>query len=128
MDKKNCFSISTFKQLDNIIKKRKQLNNTTIILIKNFLIKGLGIDWLKTMIVLINKKHKNHKIFFYVDCGYDYGLSQMLIKEKIEYIKLKSNKVIINKINQIAKKNNVLLNPDFNVVELSNIKKITNKK
>ena len=39
-------------------------------------------------------------------------------------MKIKSNNEIIKKIRQIAKKNKVLLNPDFNIVEVSKIKKI----
>ena len=40
----------------------------------------------------------------------------MLLKENINYLKLKSNKIILGKINSISKKNKVVLNPNF-VVE-----------
>ena len=43
------------------------------------------------------------------------------------YIKIKSNVLIINKLKQIAKKNKVLLNPRFRVVDIKKFK-ITNKK
>ena len=78
---KNCYSILTYSQLDE----------------------------------LINKEHKNHKIQFYVDCGYDFGLSITLIRNNIDFIKLKSNKIILKKIESIAKQNNVVLNPVFNI-------------
>ena len=60
----------------------------------------------------------------YVDANTDYGLSIELISIKINYIKLRCNNKIIKKINQIAKKNKVLLNPPFHIVDLSNIKNI----
>ena len=40
---------------------------------------------------------------------------------------LKNNKIILNKINQIAKQNKVLLNPTFDVVDLTKIKNIQKK-
>ena len=69
---------------------------------------------------LIKKINKNHNITYYVDSGYDYGLSILLIRENIKYIKLKANKIILKKIDTICKKNKVLLNPDFNIVDNTN--------
>ena len=40
---------------------------------------------------------------------------------------IKNNKFVLNKINQIAKKNKVLLNPTFDVVDLTKIKNIQKK-
>ncbi len=124
MVNKSCFDLSTFKEIDNLVNTRKLSNKETIIFVKNFIIIGLGVEWLKTIKRLIKNKHNNHKINFYVDCGHDYGLSIMLIKNEIKYIKLKSNKAIIKKINQIAKKNKVLLNPTFNIVKASKYENI----
>ena len=73
------------------------------------------------------KNYHNHKIKFYIDSRKDYGLSIQIFKENIDYLKIKSNNEIIKKIRQIAKKNKVLLNPDFNIVEVSKIKKYNNK-
>ncbi len=119
MLKTKCYAISTFQELDMLVIERKFSKKKTIIFIKSFLIKGLGIDWFKTIVLLIRKKHINHKILFYVDCGTDYGLSLILIKEGVNYIKLKSNKLIINKIADIANQNKVLLNPNYTVVDIS---------
>ena len=73
---------------------------------------------------MVKKNYHNHRIKFYIDSGNDYGLSIQIFKENIDYLKIKSNNEIIKKIRQIAKKNKVLLNPDFNIVEVSKIKKI----
>ena len=127
MPKKICFAISTLTQIESLIEFRKPKFKTSIILIKYFLIKGFGLEWLRSLINYINKKYKTHNIKFYIDSGYDQGLSVLLINENIDYIKLKNNKVVLSKINQIAKKNKVLLNPNFDVVDLTNIINIQKK-
>ena len=123
MIKRNCFSIKTYLQFEKLIQIKKNKNKVLVIYIKNYLIKGFGIEWLKTLQKLIKKNYSKYNIKFYVDVGYDYGLSILIIKQDIDYLKLKSNKIILKKINQIAKKNKVVLNPNFDVVEVS---KITN--
>ena len=85
----------------------------------------MGIDWIKAIIKLIKKNYSEYNIKFFIDSGNDHGLSILILKENIDYIKLKSNKVVLNKINQIAKKNKVLMNPDFDIIEISKIKDLT---
>jgi len=125
--KKICFAVSTLTQIESLIQFRKSKFKTSVILIKYFLIKGFGVEWLRSLINYINKKYKTHNTKFFVDSGYDQGLSILLTHENIDYIKLKNNKIILNKINQIAKKNNILLNPTFDVVDLTKIKNIQKK-
>ena len=127
MPKKVCFAVSTLIQIESLIEFRKSKFKTSIVLIKYFLIKGFGIEWLRSLINYINNKYKTHNIKFFVDSGYDQGLGILLIHQNIHYIKLKNNKIILNKINQIAKKNKVLLNPTFDVVDLTKIKNIQKK-
>ena len=127
MPKKICFAVSTLTQIESLIEFRKSNYKTSIIFIKYFLIKGFGIEWLRTLINHIKNKYKTHNIKFFVDSGFDQGLGVLLTHENIDYLKLKKNKIIINKINQIAKKNKVLLNPNFNVVDLTKIKNIQKK-
>jgi len=50
-----------------------------------------------------------------------------MANEKINYLKLKNNSLILSKINNIAHKNRVLLNPSFNIVDCRNIKNINLK-
>ena len=123
MQKDRCFSINSYFEIEDIIKNNQKKSKTIILFIKNYLIKGFGVDWLKELIDKINKSYLKHNIKIYVDCGYDYGLSILVMNQKIHYLKLKSNKIILSKIRQIAKKNKVLLNPDFNVVEVTKLKK-----
>ena len=126
MPKKKCFSINTFSQFEELIKYKKNKRKIIIIHIKNYIIKGFGINWLNAFIKTIKKNYSQNNIKFFIDAGNDYGLSMLILRENIDYLKLKSNKVILNKINQIAKKNKVLLNPNFNIVDLSKIKKYKN--
>ena len=122
MLKKHCFAINTYEQFEKLIRYKKNKKKLLVIYIKNYLIKGLGVNWLKVLIKLIKKNYSEYNIKFYIDAGYDYGLSILIISENIDYLKLKSSKDILNKISQIAKKNKVLLNPNFDVVEVSKIK------
>ena len=128
MLKENCFSINTYFQFQNLIKFKNNKRRALVIFIKNYLVKGLGIFWLSTLIKLIHKNYPKYNIKFYVDAGNDYGLSILIMRENIDYLKLKSDKIILNKIHQIAKKNKVLLNPNFNIVEVSRIKNYKNFK
>ncbi len=128
MLKKKCFSINTLNQVEELIKLKNNKRIKLIIFIKNYLVKGFGIEWLNTIIKLIKKKYSQYNIKFYVDAGDDHGLSILILRENIDYLKLKSNKIILIKIKQIAKKNKVLLNPKFDVVDLSKIKNYRNLK
>ena len=119
---KKCFSISTYSQFEKLIHLKKNKRKILVIFIKYNLINGFGIDWLNAFIKLIKKNYSDQNIKFYVDAGNNYGLSILISRENIQYLKLKSNKIILKKINQIVKKNKVLLNPNFNVVEVSKIK------
>ena len=128
MLKKKCFSINTLFQLDKLLKFKSNKKKILVIFIKNYLIRGFGVDWLNTFINLVKKNYSQYNIKFYVDAGNDYGLSVLILRENIDYLKLRSNKIILSKINQIAKKNKVVLNPTFNVVDLSKIKNYKNLK
>ena len=119
---KNCVSINTYLELIKLIKLKKNKKKILIIYIKNYLIKGFGIEWLNKFIKIVKTKHKHYNIKFYVDSGNDHGLSILLLRENINYLKLNSNKTILSKISQIAKKNKVILNPNLSVIDLSKIK------
>ena len=101
---------------------KRNKREVLIVFIKNYLIKGFGLNWLKSLIKLIRKNYSYYNIKFYVDTGNDYSLSILIMKENIDYLKLKANKIILAKVNQIAKKNKVLLNPNFDVVDIRKIK------
>ncbi len=115
---KKSFAFSNVTELKKFIEVRKSSHRETIIYFKNYLVKGFEIDWLINTIEQIKRNNEKHKVKFFIDSGYDYGLCIMLIKNKVNYIKLKSNRNILKKIKNIASKNKVLLNPKFNIVEI----------
>ena len=122
-----CFAVNTLKQAEETIKEANKNNIKPIIFIKYYIVKGFGVDWIKTLQLLLASSFSQNSFKLYVDANTDYGLSIELISIKINYIKLRCNHKIIKKINQIAKKNKVLLNPSFRIVDLSNLKNISRK-
>tara|TARA_Y100001960_G_C14383233_1_gene684924 strand:+ start:285 stop:689 length:405 start_codon:yes stop_codon:yes gene_type:complete len=126
-NKKVCFSINTLKQANELIQELKNHKKNPIIYINNYLVIRLGLDWLIIFRDSLIKKFGISAFKFYVNAGYDYGLCVLLIKNKFQFIKIKSNKSILKKIKQIADKNKVLLNPSFRVINLLNIKNIKRK-
>ena len=122
MLKRRCYSINSYFEFEKLIKLKKNKKQILILFIKNFLVEGLGIDWLKTLIKIVKKNYSNYNIKFYVDSGTNHGLSILIMKENIDYLKVRSNKIILSKIYQLAKKNKVLLNPNFDVVDFSKLK------
>ena len=76
---------------------------------------------------ILEKDFPPNSIKFSVDAKSDYGLSINLANNKINFIKLKSDQKILKKIEQICKKNRVLLNQSFRIIDLSNIKNINIK-
>ena len=122
-----CFAVNTLKQAEETILEANKNNIIPIIFIKYYIVKGFGVDWIKTLQLLLASSFPQNSFELYVDANTDYGLSIELISIKINYIKLRCNDKIIKKINQIAKKNRVLLNPSFRIIDLSNIKNIKRK-
>ena len=121
-NKDNCFAVNTFAEAKKIIEESKKNKIKPTIFIRYYLVSGFGVEWIRTLKLQLLKLFKNNSYNLYVDANNDYGLAIELIRIKIQYIKLKCNPIIIEKINQIAKKNNVLLNPTFHIVDLSNKK------
>ena len=122
-----CFSVNTYTDAIELIKESNKINFAPIIFIKYYIVKGFGIEWINTLNLLLKKNTSKKSYKIYVDANYDYGLSIELVKIKVNYIKIKSKPIILNKIKEIAKKNKVLLNPSFRIVRHSNFKKIKDK-
>ena len=122
-----CFAVNTLQQAKETIREAHKNNIKPIIFIKYYIVKGFGVDWIKALQLLLDSSFPQNSFEIYVDANTDYGLSIELISIKIRYIKLRCNHNIIKKINQIAKKNRVILNPSFRIVDLSNIKNISRK-
>ena len=88
------------------------------------MINGFGSDWLKEFKILLEKRFSKKTFKMHVDCKKNYGLFINLVEQKIDYLKVDAKKETLKRLNQIAKKNKVSLNPEFSVLDLSKIKNI----
>tara|TARA_B100001250_G_scaffold406992_1_gene426999 strand:- start:145 stop:567 length:423 start_codon:yes stop_codon:yes gene_type:complete len=127
INKQISFSINTYKQAKEVIEELKKYKVIPILHIKNYLIKRFGIEWIISLKKMLEKDFPSNSFKFSVDAKSDYGLVINLANNKINFIELKSDQKILKKIGQICKKNRVLLNPTFRIVDLSNINNINKK-
>jgi len=122
-----AFTINTLQQAENIIYGTKIYKIKPVLHLNNNLLKGFGYDFVLTFQDMLFSKFGKSSFKLYVDCGLDNGLCISMAKKKINYIKLRSNSIILSKIKNIADKNKVLLNPSFNIVDCRNTKNINLK-
>ena len=122
-----CFTINTLEEAERVILGSKTYKIKPILHLKKYFLLGFGAEFILTFQnVLISKFGKlNFELF--VDCGSDQSLAINMANKKINYLKLKTNSIILSKINSIAYKNRVLLNPAFNIVDCRNRKNIKSK-
>ena len=69
--------------------------------------------------------NKDYKLF--IECKENYGLFISLVKLKIKYLFVNGNNGILLRLNQIAKINNVIINPKFDIIDITKIKNIKSK-
>jgi hypothetical protein len=119
-----AFTINTIEEAKNVILGCKQYKIKPILYFKQYFLLGFGAEFILTFREMLISKFgkKNFKLF--VDCGTDQSLAIKMANKKITYLKLKKNSIILSKINNIAFKNRVLLNPSFNIVDCRNRKNI----
>ena len=118
------FAINSYNQAVNIIINCQKRKIFPIIYIKYFMINGLGTEWIKELNNLLEQKFSRKKFKVFVDCKKNYGLFISLVEQKIDYLKVDAEKETFKRLNQIAKKNKVSLNPKLNVLDFSKIKNI----
>ena len=122
-----AFTINTLKEAESVILASKSFKIKPILYFKKYFLLGFGAEFILTFrkILITRFGKSNFKLF--VDCGSDQSLAIKIANEKIDYLKLKSNSIILSKIKNIAFKNRVLLNPSFNIVDCRNRKNISLK-
>ena len=119
-----AFTINTFEQAEIVILVSKSYKVQPILHFKNYLIKGFGKDFIFNFQDMLISKFGKSNFKLFVDCGFDKSFSISMATKKINYIKLRGNHIILSKIQNIADKNRVLLNPCFNIVDCRNKKNI----
>ena len=122
-----AFTINTLEEAESVILVSKSLKIKPILYFKKYFLLGFGAEFILTFrkILITRFGKSNFKLF--IDCGSDQSLVIKMANEKIDYLKLKSNSIILSKIKSIAFKNRVLLNPSFNIVDCRNRKNISLK-
>ena len=122
-----AFSINKLEQAEIIILQTQIYKIKPILHIKNYIVKGFGINFILFFRDLLISKFGKSSFKLFVDCGFDSSLGIAMSINKIDLIKLRGNSEILSKIENIAKKNKVLLNPPFNIVDCRFRKKINLK-
>ncbi len=124
LKKEKVFTINSFLQATSIISVCQNKNIVPIIYIKYLIIDRLGYDWFKEFKCLLEKQFSKKKFKLCIECKKNYGLFIKLVELKADYLMVHANNETLKRLNQIAKKNKVLLNPKFSVVDLSKIKNV----
>jgi hypothetical protein len=122
-----AFTINTLEEAESVILGCKPYNIKPILYFKKYFLLGFGAEFILTFQAMLISKFGKSNFKFFVDCGSDQSLAIKMANKKIEYLKLKKNSIILSKINNIAFKNKVLLNPSFNIVDCRNRKNINLK-
>lgn len=121
---KYCFTVNSYHQAVDIISISKKNKVVPILLIKYFLINGLGVSWLTELRSMLENKFKPKDFKIFTDVKKNYGLFISLVEEKINFITVKGSEEALERLTQIAKLNKVVINPTFSVVDLSKSKNI----
>ena len=122
-----AFTINTLEEAENVILGCKTYKIKPVLHFKKYFLLGFGAEFILTFREILISKFGKSNFKLFVDCGFNQSLTIKMANEKINYLKLKNNSLILSKINNIAYKNRVLLNPSFNVVDCRNIKNINLK-
>lgn len=122
--KKICFNINSYYQASEIVSFCSKNKIVPILFVKYFIINGFGPDWIKELKRLLTNQFSTKKFKLYADSKKNYSLYINLVEQKIDFIKVDSDPETFIKLKQIAKKNKVLLNPEFSIIDLAKIKNI----
>ena len=122
-----AFTINTLEEAENVILGCKTYKIKPVLHIKKYFLLGFGAEFILTFREILISRFGKSNFKLFVDCGSDQSLAIKMANEKINYLKLKGNSIILSKVNNIAFKNRVLLNTSFNIVDCRNRKNINLK-
>ena len=122
-----AFTINTLEEAESVILGSKTYKIKPVLHFKKYLLLGFGAEFILTFRDMLIFKFGKSNFKLFVDCGFNQSLAIKMANEKIHYLKLKNNSLILSKINNIAYKNRVLLNPSFNIIDCRNRKNINLK-
>ena len=120
-----AFTINNLEEAEKIILGSKTYKIKPILHFKKYFVLGFGAEFILTFQKILISKFGKSNFKLFVDCGSDQSLAINMANKKINYLKLKTNSIILSKIKSITYKNRVLLNPAFNIVDCRNRNNIT---
>ena len=119
-----AYTINTLEQAENIILECKIYKIIPILHFKKYFLEGFYVEFIIIFKDMLISKFGKKSFKLFVDCGFDQSIAIHLARKKIDYLKLNGNSIILSKIKNITKKNRVLLNPSFNIVDCRNRKNL----
>ena len=122
-----AFTINTLEEAESVILGSKAYKIKPVLHFKKYFLLGFGAEFILIYREILTSKFGKSNFKLFVDCGFNQSLAIKMANKKINFLKLKNNPVILSKINNIAQKNRVLLNPPFNIVDCRNRKNINLK-
>ena len=122
-----AFTINTLEEAESVILGSKNYKIKPVLHFKKYFLLGFGPEFILTFRDMLISKFGKSNFKLFVDCGFNQSLAIRMANEKINFLKLKNNSLILSKINNIANKNRVLLNPSFNIIDCRNRKNINLK-
>ena len=122
-----AFTINTLEEAESVILGSKNYKIKPVLHFKKYFLLGFGPEFILTFRDMLISKFGKSNFKLFVDCGFNQSLAIRMANEKINFLKLKNNSLVLSKINNIANKNRVLLNQSFNIVDCRNRKNIKQK-
>ena len=122
-----AFTINTLEEAESVILGSKNYKIKPVLHFKKYFLLGFGPEFILTFRDMLISKFGKSNFKLFVDCGFNQSLAIRMANEKINFLKLKNNSLVLSKINNIANKNRVLLNQSFNIVDCRNRKNINLK-
>ena len=122
-----CFKVNTIHQALKTTSICKNYKIVPIFFIQFYIINGFGPNWIIEFRNLLLKKFGKNTFKLFVDCRINYGLFINLVRNKIDYLKVKGDNDTLLRLSQIAIKNKISINPKITVIDFTKIKNIESK-
>ena len=118
------FNVKNIHQAIEVISICRKNKILSVICIKFYVAKGFGPDWILEFRNLLLEKFNRKTFKVLVDCRKNYGLFINLVQQQLDFLQVKGDLKTLSRLKSIAKKNKVTVNPEFSIIDLSNIKNI----
>ena len=119
---KNTFYVYSYYQAKEVVSICKKFKTIPYIVFKYYLVKKLGIHWIKEIRNLLNKEFNKKEFNIVLDCQKNPALAVICISYGFFFLKFHGNKILIKNIKSINNKNLLIINPKIRIIDLKKIK------